>query len=62
VFAEAFAGDHYWDRGFGDKVVGKGAKDHTRFHQLPAFQEEIRTYPLSALLPLLPKITNVGEI
>jgi hypothetical protein len=40
VFAEAFAGDHYWDRGFGDEVVREGAKDHTRFYQLTDSQEE----------------------
>jgi hypothetical protein len=40
VFAEAFARDHYWDRGFGDEVVGEGAKDHTRLYQRTDSQEE----------------------
>jgi hypothetical protein len=31
VLAKAFAGDHDWDRGFGDEIVGEGAKDHTEF-------------------------------
>lgn len=66
MLPQTFARYHDWDRGFCDQIVGEGTKDDTAFDvssDVTSFKRRNEhAYPLSALLPLLPKITNVGEM